>query len=838
MTASKRTLYIDPSFDAGVYAGGETSSVGVLRVGLTGALGTFEAQVGSTQSALRSGVRVGQALNALAARQGFWSASLAVDGLATATELLRWFDTLRMEGWQGEGGERLSALWSTLRPAVAPGVAERLEVLATRLPTLSEVAFDVRLFRPTSAFPARWRALWAQLGATTMATGARDTCRPTLIRPHGPLVAAQGVAHAVAMTPTVPTLIVGADAVLDAAFVRAGLPSLGAARTSHDNAWGEVLPLVVELGLRPANPERVLELLSIRGGPVPAALSRALLQALHHDPAVGSTGWNEAFAEHLPLLDPAQRERVSQLFTPEVEVGAPWPVDRLVARATVLQRWVHGRLHNDPNATSVDALRAVSSQLALFTRLLQQGTAPTLSMTQVRRFLELAHGAVASPRGPQRQAGIFTVGEAGGVVAPIERIIWWNYVRSSAPPPRGLPLTDAERVALTRAGVHVPGVTVLAQRRAHEAQRPFSWATQALWLIAPRHEENGDKASPHPSWDQLVAHGDAPAAIDAPPVPLKTRASRQLVLPSPRLEWQHDAPVPPREQESPSSIEAALGCSLQWTLRYPGRLRSGLLGALPDGDQRAGSLTHRVLLDHVLKATHATADDAARYAARVFDEQGPLMAAALFLPGATAERDRARLVMQDSARALFELTERGWSVVDTEVELTGRAFKTAFGGSADLILKKGKRRAIVDLKWSGHGYRRNSLQTGTAMQLASYAALLEQQGFAPPSVGYFILTTGTMLSADKDLAVQGTALRPDADARETWAAMEKAHSVVRKQLKKGALRAPGVIAKSEKQRTELGEDGLHVQTPCHFCEFEGLCGRRYGQLEATDDAED
>lgn len=865
-----RRLHFDAAFDGGVWSGVTRATAGDSWLGPQGTLGTLEGLLGLSSRPLGAGVRVGQALRGLLeAPGGFWKASLQVDGLSTARELLHWADWLRLHGWTGQGGERLESLWSALCEVDA-GPAERLDRVLERLNHFDDVRFHLELIERLEELPPLWRRtlLAASNGAPRLspvaqppdvADGLRLAQTPDfvpdpqeralqLIRPHGPLVAADVVAAALTSTQSTPTLIIGGDTVLDAALRRYGVATTGAPQTPHDNVIGELLPLMIELGLSPADPQRALEFLTVPGGPIHPYVARKLVHALQTWPAVGSPKWRENLDTVLAALDDdAARkkaaQRVERVFSGSVRDPARYPTTVLLERVSFLQQWLIGRIETSDRPEEETRFRAASSQAALFKNLVERTSEPALSMTQVRRFLEEAHRGMATPAAFPRQAGLLAVASPGGVVAPIERVVWWNYTRSSVSRPRLPALWREEREQLEKDGVVLPVAADLARQHARQARRPFLLTTETLWLICPRHETNGDEAAPHPSWDEISARVKGGSLLErlirSEPLlqtPVRTRRATFIELPSPVQEWKTRHPIERREKESPSSVEALVGCSLQWVLSYTARLRGGSSANLPSGDQLLGSLSHHVLLERALRSNPTSADDLAATAKQAFLDEGPGLAASLFLPGGTAERGIAEQVLTASARSLFDLLSKGWKIVSTEAPLTGTGFGTDFEGIPDLVLEKNGTRAVVDLKWSGGSYRRRSLEKGLAFQVAAYAQLLEQNEASKTAVAYFILTTQALLSSSPELTSSAGAIDAERTPKETWKLFDKAWRGVWKQVTKGALVAPGVANDKDVPATEVDDEGaLTLQPPCHYCDFTGLCGRRYGRLEAADE---
>jgi hypothetical protein len=840
------TLYFDEAFDGGAWPGPfhATATAGEWWVGLAGLVGQLEGQVGLSGVRPSRAERLGEAMRALGQTAGFWSASFAADPLATAETLLQLADLLALHGWSGPvDSPRLDALHQVFRE-VPGGLAERLVALVPAVRSRADLRWHVRLQRDGQ--PRRVRELLeACAGALEVAARppALDVAalapRLQLVRPFGPAAAAEAVAQALAASREVPTLVLGSDPVLDLALRRHGLPTTGAASEPQDNALAELLPLVVELGLDPIDPRRAVEFLTLPRRPIRGDAARRLVRALQKWPAVGSPAWLEAIAEvskdWAPEAQQTLAQRLDTYFKATVTVGAPYPAAELQRRATALQQWLQGCIQKEESDAALVRLEAASAQVANFQALVRLTGATALPLPHVRRLLEQAQAEMPAPASWPAQAGLVGLGDAGGVVGPVERVVWWGFTREAFSPPRRLPLTRDELATLARAGVVLPSPSEEAVRRMELARRPLRFVTGEAWLVCPRHQLDGEEATAHPLWDEVagVLGEDARRLThDAPqvPSPLPAKPRKRLAALGPRAAWQASLPLERRKKESPSSVEGFLGCSLKWALEYQAGLKAGTSAALDTEQRMLGSLAHHVLLERVLREDHATPAAAGDFAIACFASEGRTLAAPLFLPGADAERLAVEDALRKSAVALWELVERGWRVDETEQEHVGKAFGTTFGGVIDLVLKKGQRRAVVDLKWSGARYRRELLVGGTALQLAAYVELLTQAGFKEAAVAYFIIQSQALLSAERSL-VDGGALDAEVGPAQTWAALEAAHKAAWKKAKAGALEAPGVTLPAPE--TGLDEDGLTVSPPCGFCDFSGICGRRYGTLEGV-----
>ena len=211
-----------------------------------------------------------------------------------------------------------------------------------------------------------------------------------------------------------------------------------------------------------------------------------------------------------------------------------------------------------------------------------------------------------------------------------------------------------------------------------------------------------------------------------------------------------------------------------------------------------------------------------------FMRDGARLAAALFRPGADAERSIIRSVIERSTLVLAELIqESGLHVLGAERKAVATIAGWPFEGIADLVL--GKREpervdAVVDLKWGSAHVHRNTLESGVATQLAGYARVF-QQGTLTPEVGYFVLKEARLIARTGSTWAHGDVDAPD--AAETWSAFEQSVAEAFGQLAAGELQAPG-NADADGEIVERSERvGLRIvlSPACHFCDFASLCGR-------------
>ena len=177
--------------------------------------------------------------------------------------------------------------------------------------------------------------------------GKKDEARKDgslqLLRPYGPLAAAEEAAAWLASLPSLDkTVVIGPEVVLDEALRRHGLPTLGATDSRDRDASLQILPLVLALGWDPPDPEQAKELLNLPLSPLPWALRSRLLRALSDWPGVGSETWRARLEEGLKALPSERRWRVrrrfARLFNTVAKRGQEYPCSEIRAKTNELLR--------------------------------------------------------------------------------------------------------------------------------------------------------------------------------------------------------------------------------------------------------------------------------------------------------------------------------------------------------------------------------------------------------------------------------------------------------------------------------------------------------------------
>lgn len=850
-------ILFDPDFDLGAWPGprGQADSVaGAAWLGPEGFLSTLETHLGLDAPHASTADRVAELVPRLFREDHFFGASAKADPWSTGQLLLAWRDHLWEHGWRGEslGQPRLGQL-AEVTLGLPAGRAERLEEAAGWLDGRAIGIAEVRLLVERATLSSAWQRVLSALesGGTRVTTEALTdvhttgnllalrgqdtagiTADPTLqlLRCHGPRQAARMIASGLAADPGLgETLFIGADGILDEALAEFGLPTLGAKSAHAVSALAEVLPMTLELAWAPVDPRLALDWLTLPDLPLPREIATRLAGTLAQWPAVGNPAWSavvdSARAEAPEGFDPVGAT-VDKVFRPVDDRVRGIRARDLIPRLALLERWAALRAVTSPQHEQIvrqaQALRG-RFKLAEVNRL----TPPRLDAV-----LASIVGDGAAARRPAL-AGYSGVGLPGGVAGPARRVIWWGFVDKGSPRHARVALRASEHRALASIGVELPALGDEVRATAARARRPLYQAEQSLILVSPHHDESGERAHPHPLWDEIVSKLRDPR--DARHLTVQTlrwtnpalSKSVPVLLPStPKHALRASLSLMSRPVESPTSLVKLLGCSFAYAVEHFGRVRGSSRPQLATECLLFGRIAHEVLGCLALEGG-LEGDDARRLALEILDRKLPTHGARLLLPGHEHELVLLRDAIGESAALLARtMAAEQLHVLSAEQELRAEFGARGLLGTPDLVLEDPAGKIVLlDFKWAGQSSRRDELRFGTALQLAAYAALLGREGIEVKTLGYLVLAEQRLLVRGAKLSF-AQQLHPQL-LDETWTAVERAWEARVSELRRGDLYAEGVEtpAHSPVEKAALVQGRLVIPAPCTYCNLDLLCER-------------
>ena len=186
-------IVFDPAIDGAAWPGplcDRNACFGEAWLGPLGLIARLETELGLGGVHATRIERVADFARSLAGMDGFWSASLESDPLATSARMLADRDTLALWGWRGEAvSPRLAALWRATSDAL-PGIPDRLERILRVVSRRSLDVESIRIADPVESLPPLWARVFAALAelgvrldrasiGEAASTGDLGGCAPT-----------------------------------------------------------------------------------------------------------------------------------------------------------------------------------------------------------------------------------------------------------------------------------------------------------------------------------------------------------------------------------------------------------------------------------------------------------------------------------------------------------------------------------------------------------------------------------------------------------------------------------------------------------------------------------
>ncbi|MBK7664319.1 MAG: PD-(D/E)XK nuclease family protein [Sterolibacteriaceae bacterium] len=775
--------------------------LGMPVLGPLGLLNLLETRLGLLRADCAHAQRVTQyreCLKQLDAPDRFYHASFGIDPIGTSASLLTWRDAWYLHGWNGESppgaGVRIAdmaAVEAAARSLLFPSIGERLARVAEFLARQQSSIDGVELVDLLDAFPKRWREVLAKLPIPSVRAygpsadpttvlgrlqialkAAHEGEKPEgkiawlddgslrVVRAETGLVAARWVAADLA-APHEGVAIIAEQSrsLLDATLDAADVARQGFQDPSSLAPALQVLPLALATVWEPLDVYALLQFLSHPIGPVPGYARRRLAEVVAQFPGIGGPRWREAVEEIVrrhPELAADLRQALAfwvEHTRYDPEQGAP--ISALLERTRAIRDYFGARLAGqDANrsAAAATGLAQAAAVTAALETLAAQGEA-SIAPTELEALVAqcTARGAPNFAMGAQVGC-VRSVSDPGALVESFDRVVWWQMGAPSLP--GHYPWSASEMASLARAGVELPPLAEVLNRRGEDWLRPVLNARRQLVLVLPPQGEEM-----HPLWQEIqwFVEGVRPEPLESL---LTGRAGNDLpaiahaALPG-RRRWWHlpaQAKIPPRTRESYSSLNTFLNAPHQWVLKYAARLNPSNLLAVADENLLYGNLAHR-LIDRLFRTNGAFAlrGDAMsawflREFAAVVAEEG----AVLLMPGRRGDYERLRSAMERTiAEFQRQFAAAGIDAVEPERALAGNFTGGELEGVADLVVRNSSgQRAIVDMKWSGGTYHQDRLAKNRHLQLALYAEMLRRETGAWPQVAYFILEASRLLAPD------------------------------------------------------------------------------------------
>ena len=683
-------------------------------------------------------------------------------------------------------------------------------------------------------------------------------------------VVSHGLSQAAAQYKDKTVVLVASDdgMIMDDALDAVALPRLGFEHLSPWRPVLQVLPISLELLWAPLNLQAFLQFLTHPMGVIPAKFRFQLAKIVASKPGIGGEEWQTKLTEL--LANEKDHEGFSQKRFNKLRANLNYwfsnerylPEDGLpiaVAKKRILRvkQWLAQQqtvMSHDPALSALYgvALSQTKELDAALTALFDDG-ASVIKPEQLSYLLAQLTGTGTSivdryaESIPDQAQWLFGTQQAASFYQPTDCVIWWDLKATSAP--INYPWSGLECQQLVDEGVLLPDLDKGLQLEAARSLKPILAAQERLVLVV----HDTDQAH-HPLWDQLSSCLEnwqeiflEDAVLDGVEFnvleTLPTNAvSAQPLAPLSRW-WKLDSGeyLNEREKESFSSLDSLFYSPYQWVLKYKARLKAGTLQSLSDGNTLKGNLVHQLyeqfFKGHTGDVKQALFDEAPVNAwfntrmAQLLEEEG----AVLLQRGRLSDKEQFITTARRSLHVLIKQL-RAANITDIQMELKQETlfFGGDIGGSIDMTVMNAEgAEAVIDIKWGGAKYRKESLAKNSHLQLVTYAFMRHHKSAAKswPAVAYFVIDAGLMLAQDNFYfpnALVVSAENPENHA-VIWEKMRQTWQWRRGQLNQGRIEL--TVTGTEPDSDSVPDEGaLEIpKTSDSFNDFKVLTGFGGGQ---------
>lgn len=587
-------------------------------------------------------------------------------------------------------------------------------------------------------------------------------------------------------------LISGQDSSFGHALVQEGLPGLGQLSASLARPTLQVLKLVTVFLWEPIDPYKIMEFVSLSVKPLEKELANRIAAQMAQTPGIDSDGWRAAIARyfdemreraaHNPGID---LKKIDFQYTfwfrrQRYDMAGSVPKEEVIKIFAYLAQWAFECFEEEGSKNN--SLLVLSEQAKRIRELLEALPEEQLSNLELERIVRTIYEpAPVQLRG--RECGFLPyVRQPNAFIGEAPQLLWWGFTQNE-PVHFFSRWYQPEMAWLEKKGISLQGPALENARLIWQRKRPILQCRERLALVLPE-KANGQDAHPHPLFGDLQAAFKSLDAItlniDGEGQPCQAFTAsfrlpnsiqlerRHLGQPKPFLRIRSADKLGRREEETFSSLNDLFYYPYQWVFKHQIHLRKSSILSIVKENTLMGNLAHRYFekllredIRHWDKQQLENFID--RETAGLLRREGAVM----LLYGKEPERVSFVQRVKYAAWSLIRhIRENGWEVLETEKPLEGHFMGTAISGRADLVLRRGDEKAVIDLKWRGARYREQSIRNGEDLQLVLYSRLLgEGHGWA--HTAYFIMEKGLLLARNNAAFQDINAIAPDEGLAET-----------------------------------------------------------------------
>jgi ATP-dependent helicase/nuclease subunit B len=650
----------------------------------------------------------------------------------------------------------------------------------------------------------------------------------TIIEANNDIDAAAFIAKVMQLNPSFQPafLIPDKNRLLDDALIHNGLPSFGLPSASLGRPTLQLLKLVTTFLWKPIDPYKILEFVTLATKPIDNDLSNVIATCLAQRPGLDSDLMYAAVHKFFDEL----REKAktdANINVKKIEddyhfwfkrrqysIETHAPKEDITTIFIKLKEWA-----TEEKGIGKNSLGVLAEQAQRVQEILEELPPNDKSLTylELERIIRTVYEPAPVQPSPREIGHYRFVHHESCLLEKTDALVWWNF-------------TDTE-------GVHFFSKWYKTEwdyfvKRHIRLQTPQDENALMLWkriqpilktnkqlvLIYPK-KVNGSDAVEHPLFSHLHAcFGDLGkikfninnAENFEQHLKLKKPETVQLephrLGKTPTFVALNNKALQERDIETLTSLETLFYYPHQWVFAHKAKLRKSSILSIVKDNTLKGNLAHR-FFELIFKEDNPIEWSREKVHEWIDLNSTNLMqkeAATLMMYGFEPERVQfVRQVKYAIWTLISHIRQNKWRIEASEMNLDGTFGTTPVKGKADLVLHRGKEFCVLDLKWSGHGYRERLIKNGADLQLVMYSRLLnEETDWA--HTGYFIMDNARLLARNTDAFSEIKPLMPDVNAfdknEQIWAKMLSTYNWRVAQFKVGKIEI-----RTEKTAKELEE---------------------------------
>lgn len=636
---------------------------------------------------------------------------------------------------------------------------------------------------------------------------------------------------------------------LENSMIQEGLPAMGILSSSMSRPTLQILKLVAAFLWKPIDPYKILQFVSLTVKPLHYELGYKLANAIARSPGINSEEWRRnVFIFFKELEERAENDKSIKVKDirfqydfwfnrKRYDVNEKVPKEDVIKMFNYLSQWAKKQYDEYKNEQSLLTLSGQAKKVRDLLALLPPSESK-LTALQIERIVRTIDEPSNVQLSDTEVGSLPFIHHHSAIVQQAKDLLWWNFNDHEEEHrfPKWYPpeIEYLESIHLETESPELEGKRLLWQRL-----RPIFQTTERLLLVV-QERINGKEAQPHPLYGDLAAifsdlegityeigKQSNKELLNKFNLPKQVTLEKRLPKkPTPYLQIDENSPLDAREKESFSSLENLFYYPYKWAFRHKLKLKKATILSVVRDTTLYGNLAHKLFekllsLENILTLSKEEIDQIMlKDITKILETEG----STLLLYGREPERVGFLNKLSFAVHSLIKhITENGWTVVGTEMELEGTFMGVPVKGIADVVLEKGNEKAIIDLKWPNRSYLRESIRNREDLQLVFYSKLLDNnENWA--HTAYYIIETGQLYArntkAFKDANPMDSTDNHALVNQEIWDKMENTYQWRMEQVKAGKIEI-----RTADTADMLEEIGLPVGDLVDFLEMKNVDAR-------------